>query len=81
MKEREFIRSCLRHDKAAWDEFVDRYSRLIFNYIYGVFRIKGVNFTPDTVEELFQEIFLSLLKDNFKKLRQFKGKNKASLAS
>ena len=81
MNEQEFIQRCLKQDKAAWDEFVDRYSRLIYNYIYSVFKIKGVNASSDTVNDLFQEIFLSLIKDNFKKLRQFKGKNNASLAS
>jgi RNA polymerase sigma-70 factor (ECF subfamily) len=81
MNEREFIRRCLKRDKAAWDEFVDRYSRLIYNYIYSIFKIKGLNPTPEIVNDLFQEIFLSLIQDNFRKLRQFKGKNNASLAS
>lgn len=81
MDERGLIQGCLKQDKAAWDEFVDRYSRLIYNYIHSVYKIKGVGCRPDTVNELFQEIFLSLIKDNFHKLRQFKGKNNASLAS
>ena len=81
MDEQEFIQRCLRQDKAAWDEFVDRYSRLIYNYIYSVFKIKGESIPSDVVNELFQEIFLSLIKDDFQKLRQFKGKNNASLAS
>jgi RNA polymerase sigma-70 factor (ECF subfamily) len=81
MNEQEFIQRCLRQEKGAWDEFVDRYSRLIYNYIYSIFQIKGVSPPCDIVNELFQEIFLSLIKDNFKKLRQFKGRNNASLAS
>ncbi len=81
MDEQEFIQRCLKQEKGAWDEFVDKYSRLIYNYIYSVFKIKGINPSPDTVNDLFQEIFLSLIKDNFHKLRQFKGKNNASLAS
>ena len=81
MDEQEFIQRCLKQDRAAWDEFVDRYSRLIYNYIYSIFKIKGVSSKPDIICDLFQEIFLSLIKDNFRKLRQFKGKNNASLAS
>ena len=81
MDEQEFIQRCFKQDKAAWDEFVDRYSRLIYNYIYSTFKIKGASTPSDIVNELFQEIFLSLIKDDFKKLRQFKGKNNASLAS
>lgn len=81
MEEQGLIRRCLKNDKAAWDELVDRYSRLIYNYIYSVFKVKGINHSPDTISDLFQDIFLSLTKDNFRKLRQFKGKNNASLAS
>jgi len=81
MDEQEFIQRCLRQEKSAWDEFVDKYSRLIYNYIYSIFKIKAVTPSPDTVNDLFQEIFLGLIKDNFQKLRQFKGRNNASLAS
>jgi len=81
MEEKEFIQRCLKQERGAWDEFVDKYSRLIYNYIYSVFKIKGYRFSSDTINDLFQEIFLSLIKDNFHKLRQFKGRNNASLAS
>ncbi len=81
MNEQEFIRRCLKSDKAAWDEFVDKYSRLIYNYIHSVFKVRGINPSADTVSDIFQEIFLNLIKDNFYKLRQFKGKNNATLAS
>lgn len=81
MDEQGLLRRCLRHEKGAWDEFVDRYSRLIYNYIYSVFKVKGISHSPDAVNDLFQDIFLNLTKDNFRKLRQFKGKNNASLAS
>ena len=81
MSEREFLRRCFKKDKAAWGEFVDRYSHLIYNYIHSVFRFRGLNPAGDMVHELFQELFLNLIKDNFQKLRQFKGRNNASLAS
>ncbi|MFH1339267.1 MAG: sigma-70 family RNA polymerase sigma factor [Candidatus Omnitrophota bacterium] len=81
MDEQELLRRCLRCEKGAWDEFVERYSRLIYNYIYSVFKVKGISHSPDAVNDLFQDIFLNLTKDNFRKLRQFKGKNNASLAS
>jgi len=81
MDEQEFIQRCLRQDKAAWDEFVSRYSRLIYNYIFSIFKIKGISPSLDTVNDLFQEIFTGLMENDFQKLRQFKGKNNASLAS
>lgn len=81
MDEQELLRRCLRHDKGAWDEFVSRYSRLIYNYIHSVFRVKGSSLSQDTAADIFQEIFLNLTKENFRKLRQFEGRNNASLAS
>lgn len=81
MDDLEFVQRCVSRDKKAWDEFVDRYSHLIYNYIYSIFENKGYRSSPETVNDLYQEIFVSLIKEDFKKLRQFKAKNGASLAS
>lgn len=82
MDDLEFVQRCVNGDKKSWDEFIDRYSRLVYNYIHSTLALKGTNqFNRDNVNDLFQEIFLSLVKDNFKKLRSFKAKNGCSLAS
>jgi RNA polymerase sigma factor (sigma-70 family) len=82
MDDLEFVQRCVNRDKKSWDEFIDRYSRLVYNYIHSTLALKGTNqFNRDNVNDLFQEIFLSLVKDNFKKLRSFKAKNGCSLAS
>ncbi len=81
MSDLEFVRRCVRGDKRAWDEFVEKYSSLIYHYIHSVLKIKGHTFPQDNVNDIFQEIFVSLVKDNFKKLSTFKARNKASLAS
>lgn len=81
MKDLEFVQRCVAGDKRAWDEFVVKYSRLIYNYIHSVIKTKGVSFSQENINDLFQEIFLALAGDNFKKLGTFKGKNGCSLAS
>ncbi|MDD5165788.1 MAG: sigma-70 family RNA polymerase sigma factor [Candidatus Omnitrophica bacterium] len=81
MNDLEFVRRCASGDKLAWDEFVDKYSRLIYNYIHSVFKVKGFASARENIDDLFQEIFLSLTQDNFKRLKTFKGKNGCSLAS
>lgn len=82
MNDLEFVRRCTKGDKQTLAEFVDKYSRLIYSYIHKVFEIKGANqLNQDHINDLFHEIFVSLLKDNFKKLRSFKAKNGCSLAS
>jgi len=82
MDDLEFVRKCVNGDKQSWDEFVERYSRLIYRYIHSVLKIKGAaNPARDSVEDLFQDIFVLLSKDNFSKLRTYKGRNGCSLAS
>lgn len=81
MDDLEFVQRCVKGDKQAWDEFVDKYSRLIYNYIHSVLRVKGLAIGQENIDDLFQEIFLSLVKDNFKKLNSFRGQNNSSLAS
>ncbi len=82
MNDLEFAQKCAAGDKRAWDEFVDKYSRLIYNYIHSVFNLKSQHrFSRENINDLFQEIFVSLAKDNFRKLKSFKAKNGCSLAS
>ncbi len=81
MNDLEFVRRCVKRDKLAWNEFVERYSSLIYNYIHSVLKIKGRTYAQENINDLFQEIFLSLAKDNFKKLSSFQARNGCSLAS
>lgn len=81
MDDLEFVQRCVKKDKPTWDEFVDKYSHLIYSYIYSVLKIKGSFISEENINDLFQEILLSLVQDNFKKLRSFKAKNGSSLAS
>jgi RNA polymerase sigma factor (sigma-70 family) len=81
MNDLEFVQRCVTGDKLAWDEFLKQYSRLIFNYIHNVLNIKGCSFTEEHVNDIFQEIFHLLIKDDFNKLKSFKAKNGCSLAS
>lgn len=81
MDDLEFIQSCLRGEKQAWSDFILRYSRLIYNYIYSVLTIQGCRLSQGEVEDIFQEIFHSLIKDNYKKLSTYRGRNGCSLGS
>ena len=81
MNDLKFVRKCVQQDSVAWDEFLNKYSKLIYNYIYSILRIKGKYIPSDVLEDLYQEIIFTLIKDNYKKLRSFKAKNGCSLAS
>jgi RNA polymerase sigma factor (sigma-70 family) len=81
MNDLEFAQRCVKGDKQAWDEFLNRYSRLIYNYIHSVLNTKGHSFAQEDTNDIFHEIISSLIEDNFKKLKSFRGKNGCSLAS
>lgn len=80
-QEKDLLEGCLRREKVAWDAFVFRYSSLVYHTIRKTFGLYHVEVSPDLVEDLFQEFFLALLRDDLKKLRQFRGNRGCSLAS
>jgi len=82
MNDLEFVQRCIAGDSLAWDEFLRRYSRLIYNYIFQILNSSIAN--PSKAElsaDIFQEIFLLLTKDDYHKLRTFRAKNGCSFAS
>ena len=79
--ERELLARCIRGDKKAWDLFVFRYSKLIRHSLFQTLRGKNPSIQPQTLDDLHQEVFLALIADDYRKLRQFKGKNGCTLAS
>jgi len=80
-QERTLIAGCAKGEKAAWDAFVRQYSNLIYHTIKKTFSLHHTEPTSDSVDDLFQEVFLSLVKDDFTQLRRFRGDNGCTLAS
>ncbi|MCP4646556.1 MAG: RNA polymerase sigma factor, partial [bacterium] len=78
-QEAELLARCVRKDKAAWDQFVEQYSQLIYHGIYHCLRKYGAPERIDDVEDLYHSVFQTLLEDECKKLRQFQ--QRCSLAS
>ena len=81
MDDLKLVQSCLKKDQQSWAEFILRYSRLIYNYIHSVLSVKGRTLSPEQIEDIFQELFHTLIKDNYKKLSTYQGINGCSLAS
>ena len=55
LSDEELFSACRRGDESAWDKLVDRYQRLVC----AIPRRAGLS--EDLVEEVFQEVFLTLL--------------------
>ena len=82
MNDLEFIQKCAKGDKQSWDQFIDKYSRLIYSSIYHVLKLKNPRcFSQETAEDICQETFLVLSQDDFRKLKSFQGKNGCSFAT
>jgi DNA-directed RNA polymerase specialized sigma24 family protein len=72
-KERSLLAGCLSGDKAAWDAFVLEYSPLVYHTIKKTLTSYHVEPRSHLVDDLFQDVFVALLRDDFRKLRQFRG--------
>ena len=81
MDDLDFVQRCIKGDKSAWNEFISRYSRLIYNYIHSVLKVKGFTDSGDLVSDVFQGVFCHLIDNNYHKLKSYKGSNGCSLAS
>jgi RNA polymerase sigma factor (sigma-70 family) len=68
------IEALLRGEGAAWENFVRRYARLI------VAAVRGFVQVPGEVEDLTQEVFLRLCRDEFRLLRSY-DPSRASLST
>lgn len=65
MAQNEGLGPLLAGNKPAWDGFVRRYAGLI------VAAIRGVAPTPSDIEDLTQDVFVRLCKDDFRLLRTY----------
>jgi CHAT domain-containing protein len=60
-EEKILIAACVKGEKAAWDAFVHQYSNLIYHTIKTTFSLHHTDPSSDSVAELVQEVFLSLI--------------------
>ena len=82
MNDLDFVQKFVKGENQFRDEFLKRYSRLIYKYICSVLKSKtGAPSVKDLGNDVFQEFFIFLIQDDCRKLRSFKGKNGCSLAS
>jgi len=72
------IKKCIDREKKAWDVFVEKYNRLIYNAIIKTINKYSYSNENQIIDDIFQTVFLSLIDNNCKKLRQFQGKCKLS---
>ena len=67
-EDRQLIDSILAGDPRAWEKVVRRFSDMVWRILLGWFRL-----SRDDAADAYQEIFLALQKDDFRRIRQWRG--------
>ncbi|MFC1504801.1 RNA polymerase sigma factor [Spirochaetota bacterium] len=78
------LKKCLKGNKKEWDAFVEAYSNIVYSAILHTLRRYGIPGGENAVQEIsgdiFQEIFIRLIKDNYRLLKRYDQK-KSSLST
>ncbi len=77
--DRNLLERCLERKPRAWEDFVDRFMGLVVHVVHHTAQARSVRLTAEDRDDLCAEIFLNVIKDDFRLLRHFRGQ--ASLAT
>ena len=72
----ELVQRLLRHDRKAWEEFVDSFQRLVVHRIRRTADECRFKLDESEVEDICAEVFSGLLSNEMSSLRRFQGKSK-----
>jgi len=72
-KDRELLKRCLHHEPGAWNDFVDRFSGLIYHVIQHTAHQRSFPLRPEDTEDLAAEIMLAVIANDYQSLRHFRG--------
>ena len=79
--DRDLLDACFEGNRGAMEEFIRKFSKLVYYSIHQSFKVKGFSPDPDEVDDLYGDVFLSLFERDFARLKKFEGRNDCSLAS
>ena len=81
-RDKNLLSQCIPiRNEDAWEQFVRTYSRLIWSAIYRTFKASSFTCSPEDAEDIYRSLFVSLLEDDFLKLRQYQAGHTCSLAT
>ena len=81
LSDRALIDGCLAGDNPAREQFVRRFSQLVFSTLLGVIKARAAFVSQQDLEDLHNTVFVSFFDRRCRKLRQYEGRNGCSLAS
>ncbi|MCB9526507.1 MAG: sigma-70 family RNA polymerase sigma factor [Myxococcales bacterium] len=77
----ELLQACVEGNRRAWAVFVERFTRYVWYLVNATGRRYGLELAEDALADLHNDVFVALLEDDRRRLRQYQGKNGASVRS
>jgi RNA polymerase sigma-70 factor (ECF subfamily) len=71
--DRKLIDRCLSREPGAWNDFVDRYTGLIYHVIQHAAYARSRTLSSEDVEDIAAEVLLRIVDDEYAILKRFKG--------
>jgi len=65
------LKKLVRGDRKTWNEFVDRFSPVIYAAVWKIFRTHLTDVNDCDVEDAVQGVFLRLIRDDFRLLKSY----------
>ncbi len=81
LSEKELLNTCVQGNKEAWDAFVEKYTNLIYHTINKTLKTYHADSLYQDINDIHNNVFLSLMENDYKKLRQYEGRNGCTASS
>ena len=75
------IDQCIKGSATAWRHFTEKFSPFVYYVIQKVVNSKCPDISREEINDLHNDIFVSIMEKNGRKLRQYEGKNGCSVAT
>ena len=73
--DRKLLDRCSSRKPGAWEEFVDRFLGLVVHVTNHSAQCRSIRLTTEDREDLCAEVFLAIIKDDFRVLRHFRAQS------
>ncbi len=73
--DRNLLQRCLARKPRSWEDFVDRYMGLVIHVVNHSAQSRSLRLAPEDREDLIASVFLAIVKDDFARLRNFRGES------
>ncbi len=81
LEEKTTLAGCWTGNRLAQETLIRQYSNLVFNTVLQTYKVNNIVYQAQELEDMHNTVFVRLLDNQCRRLRQYKGKNGCSLAS